>query len=339
MPELLGAAGVPGQAHAQSGAVLARHVLITGAAGFIGSSLSQRLLAEGHSVVGLDSFTDAYPVARKERNVAALVEYPGFRLVRGDIRDVGALDAALSGPTPDVIVHLAALAGVRTSLQQPDAYADVNVTGTVRLLEAMRARNLDRLVFASSSSVYGARRDAPFRETDNVDLAASPYAATKRAGELLCATWHHLYGVQSTCLRFFTVYGPRQRPDMAIHKFARRIRAGHAVPMFGTGASVRDYTYIDDIVAGIVAAIERPLGHVVINLGGGAPVSLSDLVAAIGGVLERPVRIEHLPEQPGDVPLTAADISRARALLDYEPAVSLQDGLRRFAAWQDAGEL
>ena len=315
-----------------------RHVLITGAAGFIGSTLAARLLADGDRVTGLDAFTDSYPIARKERNVAGLEAHPRFRLVRGDIRSAPALESALGTAPPDVVVHLAALAGVRRSLAQPDQYADVNVTGTVRLLESMRRHGVDRLVFASSSSVYGSRRDAPFRETDDVSLAASPYAATKRAGELLCATWHHLYGIQSTCLRFFTVYGPRQRPDMAIHKFARCIRAGQAVPMFGAGDSVRDYTFVDDIVDGIRAAVATPLGHAIVNLGGGAPVSLQDLVRGIGTALGRPVTIEHLPDQPGDVPLTAADIGVARARLGYAPQVDLATGLARFVAWQDAGE-
>ncbi|MBO84248.1 MAG: hypothetical protein CL927_02725 [Deltaproteobacteria bacterium] len=318
---------------------MAPHVLITGAAGFIGSTLSGRLLASGYRVTGLDAFTAHYSVQRKERNVAALTEHAHYRLVRGDIRDRTALEHAFEPSPPDVVVHLAALAGVRASLQNPDAYTDVNVTGTVRLLEQMRARERTRLVFASSSSVYGARRDPPFRETDNVDLSASPYAATKRAGELLCATWHHLYGIESTCLRFFTVYGPRQRPDMAIHKFARRIRAGEPVPMFGDGGSVRDYTYIDDIVDGLVAAIERPLGHRIVNLGGGAPVSLRDLIQGVGQAVGVSPTIERLPTQAGDVPLTAADISLARALLDYSPRVSLGEGLRRFVEWLDSGQV
>lgn len=317
---------------------MSHHVMITGAAGFIGSTLARRLLADGHRVTGLDAFVDTYPRARKERNVATLLEHPRFRLVRGDIRDVAALDAAVQPDAPDVVVHLAALAGVRASLLRPDVYADVNVTGTARLLEAMRRGNVERLVFASSSSVYGARQDPPFRETDNVDLAASPYAATKRAGEQMCATWHHLYGIQSTCLRFFTVYGPRQRPDMAIHKFARCISEQRPVPMFGTGETLRDYTYVDDIVAGMLAAIERPLGHRVLNLGGGRSIMLRDLVAAIGRALELPVQIEHLPSQPGDVPLTSADISQARLALDYTPKVGLEEGLQRFVAWRRAGE-
>lgn len=334
----MGAIRIPGYGHPGAGETVSRHLLITGAAGFIGSSLAKRLLEGGHTVVGLDSFTDTYPVRRKERNVAELASYPGFSLVRGDIRDPTALSEAFAVQAPDVVVHLAALAGVRRSLRSPEAYADVNVTGTVRVLEAMRVHHCGRLVFASSSSVYGARRDAPFRESDNVDLAASPYAATKRAGELLCATWHHLYGLQSTCLRFFTVYGPRQRPDMAIHKFARCIRAGEAVPMFGAGDSVRDYTYIDDIVDGLVAAMERPLGHAVVNLGGGSPISLRDLIDELGVALNRTVHIDRQPEQPGDVPLTAADISKARSLLGYAPSVSLREGLGRFVTWQDSGE-
>ncbi len=315
-----------------------RQVLITGSAGFIGSTLARRLLEQGDAVVAVDAFTSAYSPERKERNVAALADHPAFRLVRGDIRSTATLDAAFADRPPDVVVHLAALAGVRASLRSPDTYVDVNVTGTVRLLEAMRIRGCSRLVFASSSSVYGARLDAPFHETDNVDLSVSPYAATKRAGELLCATWHHLYGIESTCLRFFTVYGPRQRPDMAIHRFARRIRAGEAVPMFGSGESMRDYTYIGDIIDGVLAAVDRPLGHVVINLGGGAPVSLRHLIEALGEALDLPVHIEQLPDQPGDVPLTAADIGRARELLGYAPKVSLREGLKRFVAWQDSGE-
>ena len=314
------------------------HVLITGAAGFIGSTLSRRLLEDGHRVTGLDAFVEPYPRARKERNVAGLTAHPAFRLVRGDIRDVAALDAAMQGDPPDVVVHLAALAGVRASLQRPDDYTDVNITGTTRLLEAMRRYGVGRMVFASSSSVYGARRDPPFREDDNVELAASPYAATKRAGEQLCATWHYLYGIQSTCLRFFTVYGPRQRPDMAIHKFARCISEGRPVPMFGQGDTMRDYTYVDDIVAGMVAAIERPLGHRVLNLGGGRAIQLRALVEAIGAALDLPVEIEHLPPQPGDVPLTSADISEARIALGYVPQVDLEEGLRRFVAWRRAGE-
>lgn len=314
------------------------HVLITGVAGFIGSTLAQRLLDDGHMVTGLDSFREPYPRARKEQNVASLLERPGFRLVRGDIRDVTALDSAMQ-PTPlTAVVHLAALAGVRASLLRPHEYTDVNVTGTTRVLEAMRRHGVKRLVFASSSSVYGARRDPPFREDDNVDLAASPYAATKRAGEQLCATWHYLYGIESTCLRFFTVYGPRQRPDMAIHKFVRCIEEGRPVPMFGRGETMRDYTYVDDIVAGMAAAIERPLGHRVLNLGSGRAIKLSHLVAAIGAAMERPVVIEHLPPQAGDVPLTTADISQARQALDYSPVVDLKEGLRRFVRWRRAGE-
>lgn len=313
------------------------HIAITGGAGFIGSTLAASLLQQGRRVTVVDAFTDSYPVARKERNVAGLSQWPGFSLVRGDIRD-GPLLRDVLGRSVDAVVHLAALAGVRRSLAKPEAYADVNVTGTVRLLEAMRENDVQRLVFASSSSVYGARRDPPFRETDDVSLAVSPYAATKRAGELLCATWHHLYGIQSTCLRFFTVYGPRQRPDMAIHKFARCLEEGRPIPVYGVGDSRRDYTYIDDIVAGICAAIDKPLGHAVVNLGGGAPVSLLELIAHIGEAVRKTPILDHLPEQPGDVPLTAADISQARQLLDYNPQVGLAEGLRRFARWRTDGE-
>ena len=287
---------------------MAPHVLITGAAGFIGSTLSARLLASGYRS-RTRCFYRRLPGSAKGTERVTLAADANYRLVRG-IFGTGNWSVPLG--------HLRLMwlctwphwpvCGVT---QNPDAYTDVNVTGTVRVLEQMRRRGLSRLVFASSSSVYGTAR-CPFRESDNVDLSASPYAATKRAGELLCATWHHLYGIQSTCLRFFTVYGPRQRPDMAIHKFMRRVRAGEPVPMFGDGASVRDYTYIDDIVDGVVAAIERPLGHCIINLGGGAPVSLRDLIQGVGTAVGVTPRIERLPTQAGDVPLTAADISTAQ---------------------------
>ncbi len=310
-----------------------RHVLITGGAGFIGSHLGAALLARGDRVTALDAFAFGYDPALKEANAAALARHPGFRLVRGDVRDRALLDRLVAEDRPDVVVHLAARAGVRTSLAEPESYAAVNVQGTMRLLEAMRGAGVDRLVFASSSSVYGARRDPPFRETDDVSVPASPYAATKRAGELLCATWHHLYGIQSTCLRFFTVYGPRQRPDMAICKFGRALLEGAPLPLFGDGASSRDYTYVDDIVAGVVAAIDRPLGHRIVNIGNHSPVTLATLVDKLAAAVGVVPTIERLPDQPGDVPTTCADIGQARALLGYAPTVPLDEGLRRVVAW------
>ncbi len=312
------------------------HVLVTGGAGFIGSHLSAALLRRGDQVTALDAFAFGYDSRLKEANAARLLEHDRFSLVRGDIRDRALLAKVFGDDPPDAVVHLAARAGVRASLAEPGEYADVNINGTINILEAMRAAGVDRLVFASSSSVYGARTDPPFRESDDVSVPASPYAATKRAGELLCATWSHLYGMKTTCLRFFTVYGPRQRPDMAICKFATALRHGHALTLFGDGRSSRDYTFVDDIVQGIIAAVDRPMAHAIINLGNHAPVELGALVAALGRAVGAEPVIERLPDQPGDVPTTCADITRARVLLDYHPTVSLEDGLARVAAWLGA---
>ena len=243
------------------------HIFLTGGAGFIGSHTVERLIARGDRVTALDAFDFGYDPALKEANAAVLERLEGFRLVRGDIRDRGLLEQIFTEDPPDVVVHLAARAGVRPSLEDPASYIDINLNGTVQILETMRAHGVKRMVFASSSSVYGARDKGPFRETDDVDVPVSPYAATKRSGELLMATYNHLYGIHTTCLRFFTVYGPRQRPEMAIHLFADRIRRGQEITMFGDGSSLRDYTFIDDIVNGVVAAVDRPLGHQIINLG------------------------------------------------------------------------
>lgn len=315
-----------------------RHVLITGGAGFIGSHLGAALLDRGDRVTALDAFAFGYDPALKEANAARLEGRPGFQLVRGDIRDRGLLDRIMAADRPEVVVHLAARAGVRTSLGEPESYAEVNVGGTMTVLEAMRAAGVSRLVFASSSSVYGARRDPPFRETDDVSVPASPYAATKRAGELLCATWHHLYGIESTCLRFFTVYGPHQRPDMAICKFTRALLQGAPLPLFGDGRSSRDYTFVTDIVRGVLAAVDRPLGHTIVNLGNHSPVTLAELVDKLAAAVGTTPRIERLPDQPGDVPTTCADISRAQELLGYRPEVSLDEGLARVVAWMRAAD-
>jgi len=312
-------------------------VLVTGGAGFIGGHLCAALLARGDAVVALDAFTADYDPARKRRTAAALAQTPGFTLVEGDLRDPAALGRALQAP-PDVVVHLAARAGVRTSIEDPAGYCDVNLTGTARLLHEMQAAGVSRLVFASSSSVYGARRDAPFAEDDPLGPPASPYAATKRAGELLCATWHQLWGLEATCLRFFTVYGPRQRPDMAIAAFLRRARADQPLRLFGDGSSARDYTYVDDTVSGIVAAVDRPQPWAVINLGNHDPVPLQTLAEAVAAATGRPLRVERAPDQPGDVPLTCADLGRARHLLGYAPRVGLREGLARVVGWMDAGE-
>lgn len=308
-------------------------ILVTGAAGFIGSHLSERLLGLDHEVLGLDNFNDFYDPAIKERNVEAARAHPAFELVRGDILDRDLLDGVFARFQPERVVHLAAWAGVRPSIARPALYQKVNVEGTTNLLERCRHQGIDRFVFASSSSVYGDREEVPFRETDPVDRPISPYAATKAAGELLCYTWHHLFGLHAHCLRFFTVYGPRQRPEMAIHKFARQIAAGEPVTLFGDGSSSRDYTYIDDIIDGVVAAVERVEGYRIYNLGESETTRLIDLVEMIGAALGEQPQIQWLPNQPGDVPRTFADVSRARAELGYAPRVPIAEGIRRFADW------
>lgn len=307
------------------------HILVTGAAGFIGSSLCETLLGAGHRVTGVDSFDTFYSPAVKRKNISECCPDGNFRIIEADIRNQTAMNEAMAGV--DAVVHLAARAGVRPSIEQPLLYNDVNVNGTCVLLETARKHGVGRFIFASSSSVYGNNRKVPFSESDNVDFPISPYAATKKAGELLCHTYHHLFGMDITCLRFFTVYGPRQRPDLAIHKFARLIEAGEPIPMFGDGSMRRDYTYIDDIVAGTVAALERCGGYHIYNLGNAHPISLSELVAALEAALGRKARIKQLPAQPGDVERTYADVTRAGQDLGYAPAMNFSQGLGRFIEW------
>ena len=308
-------------------------ILITGAAGFIGSHLAEALVARGADVVGVDSLDPAYDPAVKRDNLSALEGSPRFTLETVDIRDQDALEAVVARTRPATIVHLAARAGVRASLAEPQAYVDVNVRGTVNLLEAARTSGVGHVVFGSSSSVYGDATTPPFREDDPADRPASPYAATKRSGELACHAVHHAYGIDVTCLRFFTVYGPRQRPEMAIHRFARLLEEGRPLPIFGDGSSRRDYTYVGDIVDGIVTAADRPDGFQVYNLGTTASTGLRDLAGLLAAKLDRPLAIEELPFQAGDVPATLADIGRAHARLGYEPTVGIDEGLDRFVAW------
>lgn len=309
-------------------------VLVTGIAGFIGSHLAEALLERGDEVVGLDNFCDSYSPAYKRRNIE-LLRAKGHqpRVMEGDIRDGDFLDRVFSEHRFDAIVHLAALAGVRTSVLRPQLYADVNVTGTMNVLERARTRSVGRVVFASSSSVYGNQTQVPFREPDMKHQPASPYAATKQAGELLCYTWHHLYRLNVSALRFFTVYGPRQRPDMAIHRFARLLVAGEPLPVFGDGSSGRDYTYVSDIVRGVVAALDRCHGYEVYNLGSERVVPLQELVGLLGRELQRVARVQTLPAEPGDVPITSADVSKARERLGYAPQVSIEQGIHLFAQW------
>jgi UDP-glucuronate 4-epimerase len=307
-------------------------IAVTGAAGFIGSHLCEALLARGERVIGIDCFDDFYDPTVKRANLANCLANRGFSLVEADIRDAAGMAQALA-PGVDAIVHLAARAGVRPSIEQPVLYEQVNVGGTAVLLEAARRAGVGRFIFASSSSVYGNNAKVPFAETDNVDFPISPYAATKKAGELLCHTYAHLYGLNVSCLRLFTVYGPRQRPDLAIHKFARLIEAGQPIPVYGDGSTSRDYTYVADAIDGIIRALDRCAGYHIYNLGESQPVTLADLIAALETALEKKAIIDRQPAQPGDVERTYADISRARAELGYIPATHFSKGLVRFVHW------
>jgi len=308
------------------------HVVVTGAAGFIGSHLCERLLVEGYRVTGLDNFNRFYSPAVKRRNLAGLLAAPRFGMLRGDIRAARDLDAALGGGAT-AIVHLAAMAGVRPSMERPALYQSVNVEGTVQVLEAARRNGVQHLVFGSSSSVYGDASRVPFREDDPAIRPISVYAATKRAGELLCHAYHAAYGLPITMLRFFTVYGPRQRPDLAIHKFARLILRGEPVPFFGDGSMQRDYTYVDDIVGGVLAALREPRGLRLFNLGSDRPVRLDELLGALERALGRSARLARRPVPVGDVKRTWAHLGRARRELGYAPRTRLEDGLARFARW------
>ena len=306
--------------------------LITGAAGFIGSHLSERLLDDGWMVVGLDNFDDFYDPQIKRRNINDCVKDKNFQLIEADIRDGAAMDKTV-GNDIEIIVHLAAKAGVRPSIAQPLLYADVNVNGTMVLLEAAKKHRVGRFIFGSSSSVYGNNEKVPFSEDDNVDFPISPYAATKKAGELVCHTYHHLYGIHIICLRFFTAYGPRQRPDLAIHKFAKLIEQDKPIPVYGDGTMMRDFTYIDDIIDGTVAAMDKCEGFNIYNLGESQPITVNDLITEIENALGKKAVREYLPPQPGDVERTYADISKAVRELEYNPSTNIQTGLANFTTW------
>ena len=307
-------------------------ILVTGGAGFIGSHLVERLLAAGHTVAILDDFNDFYDPQIKQANIAGFAKDVAVHHV--DLRDDALVRNLFHREKFEVIAHLAARAGVRPSIQYPQLYYDTNVTGTLHLLEAARVTGVERFIFASSSSVYGASKTVPFSEDQHLTQAFSPYAATKIAGEFLCSTYSHLYQLRVVALRYFTVYGPRQRPDLAIHQFTRRIYAGQTIEQFGDGTTRRDYTYIDDVIQGTMAALqyEGPLFDI-FNLGESETIQLKDLIVAIEKALGKKAKINQLPEQPGDMPLTCADISKARKLLDYRPTIRLNEGLPRFVEW------
>jgi UDP-glucuronate 4-epimerase len=315
-----------------------RNVLVTGGAGFIGSHLVDRLLANGDRVTVLDNFNDFYSVQIKRDNVQDHLPQPNYTLVDGDLRDQNALEQAFGKDPFDVVVHLAAMAGVRPSLENPALYMDVNVRGTQHVIDhTLRSNPKARFVFGSSSSVYGGRSGESFVETDRVDQPYSPYAASKAANEVQCYAAHHTTGLQFVCLRFFTVFGPRQRPDLAIHKFTSKIDRGEQIEVYGDGTSKRDYTFVHDIIAGVTAAMEANLGGFeIINLGRSEPVVLMDMIKSIERALGKEARMVHKPFQTGDVPYTYASIEKARQLLGYNPKTPLDDGIKQFVEWYRA---
>ena len=312
-----------------------KNILVTGGAGFIGSHLVDKLLSEDDwNVTVVDDFNDFYEPSIKRANVARHSEHSNYHLEEADIRQRAALERIFDETRVDCIVHLAARAGVRPSLNQPLLYSQTNIEGTLNLLELSRQHNIKQFVFGSSSSVYGINAKVPFSEDDPIRQPISPYAATKAAGELLCHTYTHLYGIRCVCLRFFTVYGPRQRPDLAIHKFARLISEGKPIPVFGDGTTRRDYTYVDDIIAGVRAAIDYTgTEYDVINLGESRTVELRELISLLENELGLSAKIDRQPLQPGDVPQTFADITKARQLLGFNPQTQIETGIKRFVEW------
>ncbi len=309
------------------------NVIVTGAAGFIGSHVCERLVRDGQRVWGVDNFCDLYDPALKHMNLQRLSGDDAFRLATLDIRDGGAVRALFDEARPAAVLHLAAMAGVRQSIEQAALYTEVNVGGTVNVLEAAAAVGVERFVFASSSSVYGNQAERPFAETNPIGEPISPYAATKRAGELLCYTWWHLHKMPMTCLRFFTVYGPRQRPDLAIRRFLSRIWLGEQIQVYGDGATSRDYTYIDDVVEAVATALARCERYRVYNIGSCTPIPLKQLIETAEQVVGKPALLEHRPMMPGDVDHTWADLTRSGAELGYAPSTRLQDGIASQWRW------
>lgn len=313
--------------------------LITGVAGFIGSHIAEALVTKGIKVVGLDNFDDFYLPEIKRRNIGKLLANELFTLCEVDVRDKVGLNAIFEEYKPQMVIHLCAMAGVRPSIEQPELYVEVNVNGTVNILEAMKRFAVKKFIFASSSSVYGNNSKVPFVETDNVDKAISPYASTKKAGEVIAHTYHHLYGIDMLLLRFFTVYGERQRPDLAIHKFTRLITEGQPIPFYGDGLTFRDYTHISDIVSGVVEAVkliesEENL-YEIINIGNNQTVSLREMVAHIEKAVGKKAIINKMPMQMGDVQKTYADIGKAKRLLGYNPKMNFEEGIRQFVKWYE----
>ena len=309
------------------------NILITGIAGFIGSHVGEHFIKSGHNIIGIDNFDDFYPLEFKELNLTKLNQSKQFHFYKADIRDSKTLNKIFSSAKVEVVVHLAAKAGVRPSIDSIAEYYDVNVNGTVSLLESMRKHGVRKMLFASSSSIYGNNLKVPFSETDRVDNPISPYASTKKSGELLCHVYYHLYNFDITCLRFFTVYGPRQRPDLAIHKFTRLIDEGMPIPFYGDGSSSRDYTYIDDIICGINCALNHLGGYQIFNLGESKVINLKELVKIIENTFGKKANLNQLPLQPGDVTKTYADISKAKSEIGYNPIYDFETGISEFVKW------
>jgi UDP-glucuronate 4-epimerase len=312
---------------------MSESILVTGGGGFIGSHLVDNLLDEGHRVTVLDNFNDFYDPALKRKNCRAHRDYDTYRLVEGDIRDADVIDVCLSGGEFGEVIHLAAMAGVRPSIENPTLYQEVNLIGTMNLLEACRRYSVNRFIFASSSSVYGNNERVPFSEEDRADNPISPYASTKKSGELMVYTYHHLFGIKAACLRLFTVYGPRQRPEMAICLFTDSMHHDREILRFGDGSTRRDYTYVDDIVAGILACRKAEFDYEIINLGRSDTISLSDLIAKLEKLLGKKAKVTIMPDQAGDVRQTYAEITKAKRLLDFTPRVSIEQGLDKFVTW------
>lgn len=309
------------------------NILVTGGAGFIGSHLCEKLINLGFKVICIDNFDDFYKPAIKENNISKIINDSNFKLYRADICNLEQIDEIFSKNNIELVIHLAAKAGVRPSIKDPLLYEKVNVTGTVNLLECCKNHNISKLIFASSSSVYGGNKKIPFSEDDNVDYPISPYAATKKAGELICHTYHSLYKISVFCFRFFTVYGPRQRPEMAIHKFTRQILNGERIEIYGNGSSSRDYTYIDDIISGVAGSLDKINGFEVINLGNSNSVKLISLVGLIEDITGSKAKLKFVESQPGDVFMTYADIGKAKKMLKYSPETNIKDGLIKFTEW------
>jgi UDP-glucuronate 4-epimerase len=306
-------------------------ILVTGGAGFIGSHTVERLLADGHEVTIIDNFNDYYDPAIKRENIRAIRDR--ITVLESDLRDAATSDEAFAKGKFDAVIHLAARAGVRPSIEAPELYIDTNIKGTFHLLEAAKRQEVKKFVFASSSSVYGVNKKIPFAEEDPILQTISPYAMTKMAGEQMCSNYSHLAGIRTVCLRFFTVYGPRQRPDLAIHKFSRLMLAGKPLPFFGDGETRRDYTWVDDIVQGVLAACDVPLTYDTFNLGGARTTSLKELVALLEKELGVPAILDKKPAQQGDMPQTSADVTHAGEVLGYSPGTPIDQGIRKFAAW------